>query len=73
MDATLEVKDGRAVVSVDHGINIPYVRVQRIATRTFNKYRKEHSIHGPWALRGRETRDTGGYIVSTDYTYIEMR
>jgi hypothetical protein len=73
MKAELTVEEGKAVVSVDHGINIPYVRVQRIATRTFNKYRKEHRLYAPWALVDRETHDTGGYIVSTDYTYIQMR
>jgi hypothetical protein len=73
MDATLEVTEGKAVVSVDHGINIPYVRVQRIATRKFNQYRKEHRLMAPWALVDRQTRESGGYTVSTDYTYIQMR
>ncbi len=73
MDTSVQVTEGKAVVSVDHGINIPYVRVQRRATREFNKYRKEHSLHAPWALVDRQTRDSGGYTVSTDYTYIQMR
>ena len=73
MKAELTVEEGKAVVSVDHGINIPYVRVQRIATRTFNKYRKEHSLHAPWVLTDRQTHDSGGYTVSTDYTYTQMR
>jgi hypothetical protein len=73
MDATLKVRNRRAVVSVDHQADMPYDRAQRIATREFNQYRKEHSLHGPWALRGKETHDTGGHLVSTNYTYIEMR
>ena len=73
MKAALAVTEGKAIVSVDHGINIPYVRVQRIATRTFNQYRKEHRLMAPWALVDRQTRDSGGYIVSTDYTYVQMR
>jgi hypothetical protein len=73
MKAELQIKEGRAVVSVDHGINIPYVRVQRIATRKFNQYRKEHRLMAPWALVDRQTHDSGGYTVSTDYTYVQMR
>jgi hypothetical protein len=73
MNAEIEVKKGKAVVSVDHGINIPYVRVQRVATRKFNQYRREHRLYAPWALTDRQTRDSGGYVVSTEYTYIQMR
>jgi hypothetical protein len=73
MDASVKLAGGKAVVSVDHGINIPYIRVQRIAARKLNQYRKEHSLHAPWALVDRQTRDSGGYTVSTDYTYIQMR
>ena len=73
MDTTLTVEDGKAVVSVNHGINVPFLRVQRRATLAFNRYRKEHHLNAPWALTGRETRDTGRYIVSTEYTYIQMR
>jgi hypothetical protein len=73
MTAELTVEDGKAIVSVDHGINIPYVRVQRVATRKFNQYRREHHLYAPWALSDRQTRDSGGYIVSTDYTYVQCR
>jgi hypothetical protein len=73
MKAEIDITDGRAVVSVDHGINIPHFRVQRRATREFNKYRKEHHLCAPWALTDRQTRDSGGYVVSTEYTYTQMR
>lgn len=73
MEASVKVRNGRAVVSVDHESTVPTVRVQRIATRKFNQYRKEHRLQSAWALVDHETHQTGGDAVSTEYVYMQMR
>lgn len=73
MRTELHMKKGKVVVSVDHDITVPYIRVQRLATREFNKYRKEKQLPSPWVLTGRQTREHTGQTVLTDYIYTQMR
>src|SRR5689334_7710603 len=72
MTTQLHVKHGKVVVSVAHEESIPCYRVQRLATREFNKYRKQNQLRSPWTLAGRETRESG-QTICTDYTYVKLR